>query len=118
MSHYLLSNFYCDLLCRIKCTKPIRIVILHLLVSRYSTIRAKAMRLQLRRKKIYRDRIVAKSNNRKHSCRKRVQFVLYFRRIILRTKLITVSIQEPNKKLKCTYDTDSTRNSIRTEGVY
>jgi len=78
-------------------------------------MRAKVTPQQLHLEKKYRDRIVVKLNNRKHSCPKRVQFELFFRQITLQIKLITVSIQELNKKLKFTYDMDSIRNSIQIE---
>jgi len=85
---------------------------------RYLIIRAKETQHQSRLKKKCPDRIVVKSNNRKHFCRKRVRFELSFRRVTLQTKLITVLIREPNKKHKYTYDMDNIRSSIRTEGDY
>jgi len=78
-------------------------------------MRAKVTLQQLLLKKKHQDRIVVKLNNHKHSCRKQVQFELFFRQIILQIKLITVSIQELNRKLKFTYDMDSIRNSIQIE---
>lgn len=82
---------------------------------RYLIMRAKVTPQQLLLRKKYQDRIVVKLNNRKHSCRKRVQFELFFRQITLQIKLITVLIQELNRKLKFTYDMASIRNSIQIE---
>lgn len=78
-------------------------------------MRAKVTLQQLHLKKKCQDHIVVKSNNHKHFYRKRVQLELFFRQITLQIKLITVSIQELNKKLKFTYDMDSIQNFIQIE---
>lgn len=93
-------------------------ILLKLFDLRYWIIREKATQHRSRLKKKYPDRIVAKLNNRKHSCRKQVRFVLSFKRITLRTKPIIVLIREPNKKLKYIYDMDNIQNSIQIEGAY